>query len=130
VAIECKDPAFASPLFDRLAPWMDQISYTGTTVDGPISYYLGGLAAVLERYDDANAYFERATEYCQRAGAQYFGAKTKLQWGVALLSRDHAGDREWADGLLGQAYDLAAAKGYQRIATRAAEAIAGLSQRH
>jgi hypothetical protein len=34
-AIECRDPKYAAPLFDRLAPWADQLPATGASALGP-----------------------------------------------------------------------------------------------
>ena len=65
-AIECREPRYAAPLFNQLAPWADQLSTTGTTVAGPVSHVLGGLATVLGRPDEAEAYFARSAA-CQQA---------------------------------------------------------------
>ena len=54
-AIELDDPEFAEPLFQRLAPWSNQWSDNGATAASPVSHYLGGLATVLGRYDEADA---------------------------------------------------------------------------
>ena len=59
-AIECGDPRFAEPLLARLAPYSDQWLYTDVATSGPISRSLGGLATVLRRYDQADAYFAHA----------------------------------------------------------------------
>ena len=48
-AIECRDPRYAAPLFDRLEPWAGQVPATGASALGPVNHYLGGLAAVLGR---------------------------------------------------------------------------------
>ena len=69
-AIACRDPKYAGPLFDRLAPWADQLPTTGITADGPVSHYLGGLATVLGRYDEADAYFAQAAAFNDRARRQ------------------------------------------------------------
>ena len=70
-AIECRDPKYAGPLFDRLAPWADQLSTAGgLTAEGPVSHYLGGLATVLGRYDEADAYFAQAAAFNERAWRQ------------------------------------------------------------
>jgi class 3 adenylate cyclase len=42
-AIECREPKYAGPLFDRLAPWAGQLPATGASALGPVSHYLGGL---------------------------------------------------------------------------------------
>ena len=68
-AIECRDPKYAAPLFDRLAPWADQWSTAGVhRARGPVSHFLGGLAAVLGRYAEADAYFAQAAATSERTG--------------------------------------------------------------
>jgi hypothetical protein len=122
-AIECADPALAGPIFKRLEPWVDQLSYTGTTVDGPISHYLGGLAAVLDCHEDAARYFAHADTFCERIGAKYSGAMTRYRWGTLLCTKGGSGDTELGHGLLRQAHAGAVANGYKRIERRSAEAL-------
>ena len=86
-AAECRDPKYAGPLFDRLAPWADQFSITGVNADGPVSHCLGGLATVLGRYDEADAYFTQAAAFNDRVGAKFFAARTNLSWGKMLAER-------------------------------------------
>ena len=67
-AIECRDPEYAGPLLDRLSPWADEWSTTlGPTAEGPVSHFLGGLATVLGRYDEADAYFAHSAASSARA---------------------------------------------------------------
>ena len=77
----------AGPLFDRLAPWADQLSNSGTTAEGPISHYLGGLAHRAGSYDEADAYFAQAAVLNDRVGAKFWAARTDLQWGRMLAKR-------------------------------------------
>ena len=99
-AIECRDPEYVAPLFDRLKPWAGQLPATGASALGPVSHYLGGLAAVLGRYDDAEAYFIEAAEFSDRVGAKFFLARTRLWWGRMLVERLGPGDAERARDLL------------------------------
>ena len=59
VAVECRATDAATRLFESLSPWANQVSSSGMTAEGPVSHYLGGLATVLGRYDEADAYFAR-----------------------------------------------------------------------
>jgi class 3 adenylate cyclase len=123
-AIECRDPKYAGPLFDRLAPWADEWSTTsGPTVEGPVSLFLGGLASVLRRYDEADAYFAESAASSERADAKYFTARTNLLWGTMLADRRGPGDIEKARDLLTKAHLSAAANGYGTVARRAATAL-------
>ena len=122
-AIACRDPKCSRTLFDRLAPWADQAPYPGLTVDSPVSHYLGGLATVLGRYDDADAYFARAAALNDRANAKFFAARNNLSWATMLAERNAPGDNERARDLLTKAHAAAAAQGYANIERRAAEAL-------
>jgi hypothetical protein len=123
VAVEVGDPALAGPLLDRLAPWADQWSDNGATAANPISHYLGGLSAVLGRYDDANAFFARSAAMCRDVGAQFFLAQTEFQWGRMLARRGRAGDADQARELLQRARDTATERGYTGVRRRAEDAI-------
>ena len=117
-------PKYAGPLFDLLAPWADQWSATAAPrYSGPVSHYLGGLATVLGRYDEADAYFAQAAAFSDRASAKFFAARTNLSWGKMLAERDAPGDTEKARELLTNAHTAAAAHGYANVERRAAEAL-------
>ena len=47
-------------LFERLTPWADQLPNNGIGAESPVSHYLGGLATVLGRYDEADDFFTDA----------------------------------------------------------------------
>ena len=123
-AIACRDPQYAGPLFDRLAPWADQVSTSGaSTAQGPVSHYLGGLATVLSRYDEADAYFTQAAAFNNRVDAVFLAARTNLSWGKMLAERDAPGDADKARDLLSKAQTAAAAHGYANVERRATEAL-------
>jgi class 3 adenylate cyclase/tetratricopeptide (TPR) repeat protein len=122
-AVGIGDPKYAGPLFDRLAPWAAQFSTTGVTADGPVSYYLGSLATVLGRFDEADAYFMQAAAFNDRVDAKFFAASTNLAWGEILAERGAPGDAEQSRDLLTNAYAVAAAHGYASVERRAAEAL-------
>ena len=54
-AIVCRDADVAAALVERLAPWAHLWSYDDITTEGPVSLYLGGLAAILRRYDEGRS---------------------------------------------------------------------------
>jgi ATP/maltotriose-dependent transcriptional regulator MalT len=122
-AVGIGDPKYAGPLFDRLAPWAAQFSTTGVTADGPVSYYLGSLATVLGRFDEADAYFMQAAAFNDRVDAKFFAASTNLEWGEMLAERGAPGDAEQSRDLLANAHAVAAAHGYASVERRAAEAL-------
>jgi hypothetical protein len=121
--IEVGDPKYAGPLFDRLAPWGDQLPATGASALGPVKHYLGGLATVLGRYAEADACFAQAAAFSDRLGAKFFGARTSLLWGRMLGERRGPGDVDRARGLLAEAHAAAATHGYGNVERRAADAL-------
>jgi hypothetical protein len=123
VAIACRDRKHAGPIFDRLAPWADQLSYIDIATEGPVSLYLGGLCAVLGRHGEAEAYFTRSADFCERAAARCFAAQTDLWWGTMLAGRNAPGDAGRAGELLSRAHASAVAHGYGSIEHDAAEAL-------
>ncbi|MEJ7720747.1 MAG: hypothetical protein WKF58_10005 [Ilumatobacteraceae bacterium] len=123
VAIACRARKCAGPLFDQLAPWADQMPMSGITADGPVSHYVGGLATVLGRYDEADAHFAQAAAFSDRANAKFFAARTNLSWGQMLAERRAPGDTDKARDLLTKAHAAAAAATYANVERRAAEAL-------
>ncbi len=127
-AIHCGDPKYAGPLFDRLAPWAELSVASGSvTASGLVSHSLGGLATVLGRYDEADAYFTQSSASSARMSAKFYGAITDLDWGCMLGERQAEGDTEKARDLLRKAHSAATAHGYGDVERRAAAAIQDLS---
>jgi class 3 adenylate cyclase len=123
-AIHCGDPKYAGPLFDRLAPWAEQSVAGGSvTASGLVGHSLGGLATVLRRYDEADAYFGRSAAMSARMNAKFFVAITDLLWGSMLAERQAEGDTEKARDRLTKAQAAAAAHGYGNVERRAAAAL-------
>ena len=125
-AVVCGDPTYATPLFERLAPWHAQLPATGASALPPVSHYLGGLAGVLGRYDEADAYFSQAAAVSERLGAKFFAARTDLWWGNVLARRDRPGDADAARTRLTKAQRAARALGYADVDRRATEALEAL----
>jgi DNA-binding SARP family transcriptional activator/tetratricopeptide (TPR) repeat protein len=125
-AIVVGDPKYAAPLFDYLAPWAAQWCTTGVTGQGPVSHFVGGLATVLGRFDEADAYFAQSTAMCDSARARFFAARTHLLWGQMLAQRAAPGDVVKARDLLTGAHTVAVEHGYATVARRAAAALQSL----
>lgn len=116
-AIYCGDRVFAHALYGVLEPWADQFSSAGgLTAEGPVCLYLGGLASVLERYDEADRHLMVAADLCERNGMKFFAALTHLRRGQLLQARGLDGDTELAQQLLSSAHSLADANGYGGVA--------------
>ncbi len=125
-AIECGDPAYAGPLLAELEPWATQLPATGASALGPVSHYLGGLATVLGRFSEADAYFARSAAMSQRMGAKFFAARTDLLWARMLVQRAASGDAALARARLISARDVASANSYGVVERRAVAALAEL----
>ncbi len=123
VAIECRDARSAQRQFERLEPWASQSSAGALIAEGPISHYLGGLASVLGRFKEADAYFSQAAAVNHRAGARFFAARTDLSWGRMLAERSALSDVEKARALISKARTAAAVNGYGGVERRATAAL-------
>jgi class 3 adenylate cyclase/tetratricopeptide (TPR) repeat protein len=123
VAIVCRHRECASPLLDRLAPWDSQLCLAPVAFEGPVSLYLGGLATVLGRYDEADVYFAQSSAYSSRVGAKFIAARTDHLWGTMFAERQAPGDIEKARDHLTKAHAVAATNGYGNIERRAADAL-------
>ncbi len=119
VAIELHNGAHAEPLFERLAPFHWQVPHDGIIPLGPIAMYLGGLATVLGRYDEAERYFEEAAELNGRGRMRFSEAQTDLLWSRMLSTRGEPSDADRARDLLEQARSSGAAHGYATVERRA-----------
>ncbi|HEY1826647.1 MAG TPA: AAA family ATPase [Acidimicrobiales bacterium] len=124
-ASELEWPEAAAALFAHLRPFGDQLIYQGSTSAHAVAYYLARLAAVLGLDDEAAENFARSDATHQRIGARYGLALTWLAWGSWLVGR---GDRQRGGALLEQALAEASDRGYQTIARRAADALAGFAR--
>jgi hypothetical protein len=117
-ASQVDDAAAAAALLEQLRPYDGQWHYSDIAAAGPLSRSLGGLAAVLDRYDEASDYFERAWAASEAARAWFFAARTALSWGTMLTRRGREEDVGLAKRMLLRAYELAEMHGYMNIARR------------
>ena len=123
-AIRLEHAGSAATLYDLLAPFRDQVCFIGTTCEGPIAHYLGGLAAVLGRTEAAAGHFESAARFAERAGSPYFTARTSIEGG-RLAAR--CGDLAGARRLLSAGRDLAERGQFAGEARRALDGLARLA---
>jgi hypothetical protein len=125
-AIESQSLEHSAALYDRLLPWAEQLPATGASALPPVSQYLGGLAAVLRNFDEADIHFAHAASLGRRIGANYFCARNDFMWGRMYRARDCDGDRERARVLLGNAQAAAAQRGYGSVERKATVSLQGL----
>jgi tetratricopeptide (TPR) repeat protein len=130
VAARLNEPQAAEVLYRRLAPWPDQLNYTGITMFGPIERYLGLAASCLDRYDVAEGHFRRSAEICERIEAPTWLARTRHEWALMLRDRDRPGDENRADALLAQALEAAESYGCRTLERRVRAALSGEPRPH
>jgi len=68
VAIELHVVNPAALLLDLLASYHDQVGYNGLMPLEPVAHYLGGLASVLGRWEESEAYFVESTGLNKQGG--------------------------------------------------------------
>ncbi len=122
-AIQLEHGEAAEILYRQLAPFHDQVSYLGTTCEGPIAHYLGGLALVLGRYDAADGHLRAATRFAEEARSPFFGTRASIETG-RLAAR--CGDPIRARHHLTEGYEAAVRGGFSAEALRADMALGAL----
>jgi class 3 adenylate cyclase/tetratricopeptide (TPR) repeat protein len=112
-------PALA--LYDRLAPWHAQLpTIPPVTNAGAVALYLGMLATVLDRFDDAETHFAEASEIHERLQAPYWIARTQLERARMLLARRGPDDSSRAAVLLDEVEATAHEYGFAALTRHAA----------
>ncbi len=98
------DERRARSLYELLVPFADRHAISVSTLPfGPVSMRLGMLAAMLERWDDAEAHFLVAVERCDAMGARAIRAMVLIERARMLLARRGPGDEVRAGELLSAA---------------------------
>ena len=87
--------------------------------------WLGSLATVIGRYEEAESYLEEAAESNSTGARRFAGARTDLAMGRLLAAK---GDEQAAREALAKARDSASARGYSSVERRAEAALSRLSR--
>ncbi len=121
LAVYLNDRERAAALYEHLRSRAELTIVVGTQVDcwGSASRYLGLLAGVLGRWEDAERHFEHAIEVNKRMGTRRWTGWTQNQYAEMLLRRGAEGDREKALSLLGEALETAQTLGMKALVERA-----------
>ncbi|MDQ1402333.1 MAG: hypothetical protein QOG03_649, partial [Actinomycetota bacterium] len=114
-AVKVEDVAAAARLWELLEPWADQGLATLATCTGSVNLYLGPLAALLGKSDEAERYFSEADALHRRLPAPFYVGLNNVGCARFLLARDNPGDAERARTLLDEAGDLAERHGFGDI---------------
>ena len=98
------DAQRAKPLYDLLLPFEARsvVVGRGGFSLGPVSRYLGLLATVMSRFDEAEDHFERALVMCRHMRALPWQAHTRYDYARMLVRRGFITDAEHADDLLSE----------------------------
>ncbi|MGE0825409.1 MAG: AAA family ATPase [Candidatus Binatia bacterium] len=115
------DTQRAAMLYDVLLPYAEQniVLATSAACLGPASYYLGLLATILSRWDDAEAHFEAALKFNTKMGARPFVTHTQYQYARMLLARGTPSDWEKAWELLTRGLNTAQELGMEALVKQA-----------
>ena len=113
----------AQALLQRLDPWRDQVVLDALGTLGSVARGMGLTAAALGRGSEADAHFARALEMHEQIGARSLAARTKLDWGLALLTAGQAADDSRARELIGQAGEAARSLALPALERRAGDAL-------
>jgi DNA-binding SARP family transcriptional activator len=110
LAIELDDVAAAEWLLPTIEPMAGEVSFNGVTSQGPVSAYVGKLASLLDRHEDAERHLLDAMGTIDAFGWRYHRATTL----IALAQNRHRATGTldaWADGWLAEAEALCEAHG-------------------
>jgi tetratricopeptide (TPR) repeat protein len=102
------------------------LGFTYTTWEGTMTRLLAMLAERLGRRDEASGYFEAAIARIERLGAAPYLARTRYEYGRALIERGDPSLHERARGLVGSARDLGVSLGLTGLVALAERRLAGL----
>ena len=100
VAAYLEHRAAAPLLAELLAPWRDQLAFSGMTCEGSVARPLGLALATAGRFDEADEAFAQAAAVHERIDAPIELARTRVNWARMLSSRGQSGDPERARELL------------------------------
>ena len=126
VAVDVGDRDAAGELYDLLVPFADQVASDGATVQGPLGGPLGRLAALVGRYDDAEAWFQRAVAQEEQLGARLDLARTQVAWAETLVDRGRVTDVPRARELSKAARESAPRRGWASVTAPADAVLARL----
>jgi tetratricopeptide (TPR) repeat protein len=119
-AAESGDQRAAGQLYDALVPYAGRLAVLGgaNTTIGPVSHFLGVLAARLGASDDAVRFLEDAIRLDEEIGALPFTARGLAALADALEARDRPGDRDEAAAHRARARSIAQSLGMTTLLAR------------
>src|SRR5215813_2082485 len=118
ICLALDDTPHAVSLYTLWRPYAGRNCVGGVSVAssrGAVSRYLGALAAVLSRWDEAEQHFHDALAMNTVMGAQLWVAYTQYDYATMLLRRHQPGDQDKAQELLTLALATAQEVGMTRL---------------
>jgi len=100
LAIELEDREAAVALLSLIEPFAAEVAFNGGTSQGPISAYVGKLASLLGRHDDAERHLLAALATATAFGWEYHRATTLIELARCRFRRNAVLDAEscaWLD---------------------------------
>lgn len=99
----------ALTLYELMQPFASRNIVVGSSAayHGPVSLYLGMLAATMCRWQEAAEYFEDSLKVTANIGAKPFEAYTQYEYGAMLLAKGTPGGQRRALELVVQALEIA-----------------------
>ena len=116
-AVLTEDADAAALLYERIEPFGDQIAWSAVTGYGLGRMYLGMLAGVLGKHEQADQDLKVACEFQEAEGMPLWAARAHLGWAEGLAAR---GDRAGALEHAARALELSREHGYGLFECRAA----------
>ncbi len=119
ICAELQDQRRARQLFDILSPYADlNVVFGPLCTYGSVARYLGMLAAVMGRFQEGEALYEKALAFNERINARPYFAYTQTDYAAMLLRRGSQRDIARALELLASASEIAEAIGMKALAQR------------
>ncbi len=114
-------------LYDRLLRYEGQGVTSGASSSGSVAAFLGRLASVLGRRDEALAHFEHADDALSSLRSPFWLSRNQVDWARELISCGGAEDLEHALVLLRKAKATAVAYGCSAVEARAEDLLSSLA---
>jgi hypothetical protein len=126
VAVGCESRPHATLLYAHLEPFTGRLlaAVIGLACLGAADRFLGMLSTTLERWDDAEAHFERALDVEGRIRGRALQARTRYWQAQFLRARARPGDDRTARSLLGGVVEEATELGMRRLCEQAEHQLA------
>ena len=113
------DPVGGAVLYDMLLPYSGRLGFAHGTPARPVDHWLGRLATLLGRHDEAERHFGVAVELCERLRSPFYLARALLGSADLCVARAAPGDLERARTFAERARAVAREFGLAALEVRA-----------